>query len=48
MDKAVVREEMTNGGTLRLNARIFGFVWFLIKWVAPAAIVTIFVTNLLL
>lgn len=48
MDKAVVREEMTNGGALRLNARIFGFVWFLIKWVAPAAIVTIFVTNLLL
>jgi len=47
MKKEAVREEFTNGGLLKGNARLFGFVWFLIRYVAPLVILTIFVTNLI-
>ena len=46
MDRATVWNEFTNGGLLRGNRRIFGAVWFLIRYVAPLVILTIFVTNL--
>ena len=48
MKKELVRDEFTCGGRLRLSARVFPVVWFLIRWVAPAVILLIFVTNLLL
>ena len=48
MSRADVRDEFTNGGTLRANTRLFGLVWFLIRFVAPVGIVAVFVTNLLL
>ena len=47
MKKADVREEFTNAGTLRINSRVFGVFWFLIRYVAPIAIVIIFLTNFL-
>ena len=46
MPRAAVWDEFTNGGTLSGNRRIFGVVWFLVRYVAPLVILTIFVTNL--
>ena len=46
MSRKAVWEEFTNGGALRANSRLFGFVYFLIRYVAPLVILTIFVTNL--
>ena len=46
MDKADVRNEFTNGGALRTNRRIFGAVYFLIRFIAPAAIIVIFISIL--
>lgn len=48
MDKVSVYDEFTNGGSLRGNSRIFGLVYFFIRYIAPVVIVTIFVTNLVL
>lgn len=48
MSKETVRDEFTNGGTLKTNAKIFDFIYFMIKYVAPVVIVVIFVSNLLL
>ena len=41
-----VYDEFTNGGTLSRNARLFGLLWFLIRYVAPLAIITIFLYGL--
>lgn len=46
MKKTVVRNEFTNNGSLKMNAGAFGFVYFLIRFVAPIAILAIFFTNL--
>ena len=48
MSRAEVYDEFTNGGTLKGNARLFGFVWFLLRFVAPIGIAVVFVTNLVL
>ena len=48
MKKADVRDEFTNGGSQRFNGRVFGVVYFFIRYVAPAAIIAIFVSNLLM
>ena len=45
MDKAVVRDEFTVGGTSRFNCAVFDAFWFLLRYVAPVAIVVIFFTN---
>lgn len=45
MRKADVRDELTSGG--RFNRRIFGAVYFLIRYVAPVGIVMVFITNLI-
>ena len=45
MPKPVVRDEFTCSGTLRTSSRMFGAVYFLIRYVAPAAILLIFLTN---
>ena len=47
MKKADVREEFTNAGSLKINDRCFNVFWFLIRYVAPVAIVIIFLTNFL-
>ncbi len=44
MSKADVRDELTNGGTC--NRRVFGVVYFLIRYVAPVGIAVVFFTNL--
>lgn len=48
MKKSDVYEEFTNGGSLKQNTKLFGVIWFLIRYVAPLAIICIFVTNLIL
>ncbi len=46
MSKKDVRNEFTNGGTV--NTRIFGVIYFLMRFVAPVGIVIVFLTNLLM
>ena len=48
MKKEDVREEITNGGLNIKNKKIFPLVYFSIKWIAPLAIIAIFVTNFIL
>ena len=47
LKKTDIYDEFTNGGTLTKNVKIFGVLWFLIRYIAPVAIITIFLTNLL-
>ena len=47
MDKGAVRDEFTRGGTARFNGAVFGVFWFLLRYVAPPAILVIFLTNFL-
>lgn len=47
MKKTDVYDEFTNGGNLSANAKIFGMLWFLIRFVCPLAIISIFVSGLL-
>lgn len=47
LKKTDVYDEFTNGGTLSRNAKLFGVLWFLIRYVAPIAIIAIFVFGLL-
>ena len=46
MSKADVRDELTNGGTC--NVRLFGLVYFLMRYLAPVGIVAVFLSNLFL
>jgi NSS family neurotransmitter:Na+ symporter len=46
LKKTDVYAEFTNGGTLSTNVKIFGVLWFLIRYVAPLAIITIFISGL--
>lgn len=48
MKKSDLYDEFTNGGTLSGSVKVFGFMYFLIRYVAPLAIICIFVTNLIL
>lgn len=48
LDKSDVRDEITNGGTMAGNRKLFKIIYFLVKWVAPVAIAVIFITNFLL
>ena len=48
MKKEDVRDEITNGGRKTLNNKLFGVIYFLIKWVAPVSVLAIFVTNFIL
>ncbi|MBO4263964.1 MAG: sodium-dependent transporter [Bacteroidales bacterium] len=47
MKKADVEAELTNGGSLRASSRLFKFLYPVIRYVIPPAIVLIFITNLL-
>ena len=46
LKKTDVYEEFTNGGNLSRNAKIFGVLWFLIRYICPLAIIFIFITGL--
>ena len=46
MSREDVRDELTSGG--RYATRIFPALWFLIRYIAPLAVLTIFITNLVL
>jgi len=41
-----IYDEFTNGGTLSTNARIFGVLWFLIRYICPLAIFSIFLVGI--
>ena len=45
MEKAGVRDEFTNGGTAGFNCKVFPAVYFLIRYIAPIVILTIFITS---
>lgn len=47
LKKTDIYDEFTNGGTLSANAKIFGVLWFLIRYICPLAIIFIFVSGLL-
>ena len=46
MSREDVRDEFTSGGTR--NTRIFGLVYFLMRYLAPLGILVVFITNLVL
>jgi NSS family neurotransmitter:Na+ symporter len=46
MNKEDVRDELTNQGTM--NRKIFDVFYFLVRYVAPITVLTIFVTNFVL
>lgn len=48
MKKNDVKAEFTNNGSLSLSGRLFGIVYFLIKYLAPVALAIIFVANFIL
>ena len=47
MDRALVRDELTNGGSLPGPTRAFPAIHFIIRYVAPVGILIIFLTNFL-
>ena len=47
MPKAAVHDEFTNGGVLKGNSACFGVFYFILKYVAPLAVLLIFLTNFL-
>ncbi|MDE5731616.1 MAG: sodium-dependent transporter, partial [Bacteroidales bacterium] len=47
MKRSDVRDEFTNGGTLPVNGRLFPWLYFIIRYVAPLAIALILVSGLL-
>ena len=47
MKKSDVYDEFTNGGTLSTNAKVFGVLWFLIRYICPLTIIAIFLSGLL-
>ena len=47
LKKTDVYDEFTNGGTLSRNARLFGVLWFLIRYICPLAIISIFISGLI-
>jgi len=48
MKKEDFRDEITNGGAIKLSDGFFNLIYFLIKWVAPIAVTLIFITNFIL
>jgi len=48
MSKSLVKKEFTNNGELKTNEKIFGVIYFMIKYIAPITIIVIFITNLMI
>ena len=47
LKKTDIYEEFTNGGAISTNVRIFGALWFLIRYICPLAIIAIFISGLI-
>lgn len=47
MRKEDVRDEFTSGGTIKKNGALFPAVYFIIRWLAPIAVIFIFISNFL-
>lgn len=47
MKRSDVLDEFTNGGTIAGNRKIFGIMYFLIRYIAPAGIIVIMLTNII-
>ena len=47
LKKTDIYDEFTNGGTLSANARIFGVLWFLIRYVCPLAVAAVFLMGII-
>ena len=47
MPRETVRGELSNHGRYRTNDRLFPFIYFLIRYIAPIAIAVIFLTGIL-
>lgn len=47
LKKTDVYDEFTNGGTLTRSVRLFGVLWFLIRYICPIVIAFIFVYGLI-
>ena len=48
MKKEDVEDEVTNSRTIRQADKLFPVIYFLIKWIAPAAVLLIFISNFIL
>ena len=48
MKKEDVEDEVTNSQTIRQADKLFPVIYFLIKWIAPAAVLLIFISNFIL
>lgn len=48
LKKTDIYDEFTNGGTLGTNVKIFGVLWFIIRYIAPVAVLFIFLFGLFL
>ena len=46
LKKTDVYDEFTNGGKLSRNAKAFGVLWFLMRYVCPLAIIVIFISGI--
>ena len=46
LKKTDVYDEFTNGRALSRNSKIFGVLWFLIRYIAPVAIIAIFISGI--
>ena len=47
LKKTDIYDEFTNGGSLRANVKIFGILWFLIRYICPVAVAVIFLLGIL-
>ena len=47
LKKTDVYDEFTSGGTISTNAKIFGVLWFLIRYVCPVAVAVVFLVGIL-
>ena len=47
LKKTDIYDEFTNGGTLSRNAKLFGVLWFLIRYICPVVIAVIFISGLI-
>jgi len=48
MKEEDLKDEFTNGGTIARNVRWFKVIRFLMRWIAPIAVIAIFITNFIL
>lgn len=47
MKKPDVRDELTNGGSIASNVRIYPVIYFLVRYIAPVGIIAIIIANFL-